>query len=129
MKNWDKICRDIQTPSDSDAEDDLNIMSVQKNAQKVSDILHHALPMLDSSRASGLPRGMNSLASFSDPLKRAIDSSRKPASDLPRKQDEKVNENTSSCSKAQSPEDAPLPETAAGPSSVPGESGQGAVSG
>ena len=59
MKDWDKILREIPTPPDSDAEDELNIMSVQRNAQKVSNIMHHLMPNLDSSLAGALPRGMN----------------------------------------------------------------------
>ena len=118
MKNWDKILRDIQTPPDSDDEDELNIMSVQKNARKVSDILHHALPMLDSSHASSLPKGMNNMESFANPLKRSIDTSKKLASDPPREQDGKVSEKTSFCSKAQSSQNAPSQKGGENPSSV-----------
>jgi hypothetical protein len=74
MKNWEQICRSIATPPDSDAEDELNIMSVQKNARKVSDVLHHALPMLDPAKAASLPKGMNSMAPFANPLRRTIES-------------------------------------------------------
>ena len=81
MKDWDAICKSIKTPPDSDEEDGLNILSVKKNAQKVSDILHHALPMLNSTLASGLPKGMNNMASFSSPLKSAIDATKKVSVD------------------------------------------------
>ena len=63
-KDWSKICSELESPPDSDAEDEVNVQSVAKNARKVSDILHHIIPSLDASNASGLPKGVNNLSSF-----------------------------------------------------------------
>lgn len=70
MKNWDKICSEIETPPDSDADDELNVLKVQKNAQKISDVLHHMLPNLDDALAKSLPKGVNSMAAFSQPFQK-----------------------------------------------------------
>ena len=64
MKDWDKILREIPTPPDSDAEDDLNIEKVKKNARNISDILHQTIPSLDPSLSDSLPRGVNDLSRF-----------------------------------------------------------------
>ena len=73
VKDWDKIMAEIPTPPDSDAEDDLNVMSVQKNAQKVSDALHHLMPNLPSELAGPLPKGMNSAYELQRELKKTYD--------------------------------------------------------
>lgn len=104
-KDWDKICRDIQTPPDSDEEDELNIQKVKKNAQKISDVLHHMMPTLDESLAKGLPRGVNSMAAFSRPFQKlgsdlaAKRGTTPPTRDVAAKGDSE--EGTSSCEGAE----------------------------
>lgn len=39
MKDWDAIARELSSGEDSDAHDDLNVMSVQKNARRVADMV------------------------------------------------------------------------------------------
>ena len=72
-KDWDKIMASIPTPPDSDSEDSLNVVSVQKNAQRVSDALHHLMPNLPSSLAGPLPKGMNSAYQLERDLKATFD--------------------------------------------------------
>lgn len=67
-KDWDKICKSIETPPDSDAEDELNVQMVKKNAKRISDVLHLAMPMLDSKHASSTPRGVNRVDAFASNL-------------------------------------------------------------
>lgn len=58
-KDWEAILKELSSPESSDAEDDLNVMSVQKNANRVAELMHGVIPNLDPSRA-GVPfTGMN----------------------------------------------------------------------
>ena len=61
-KNWEQIARELSSGEDSDAHDELNVMSVQKNAHKVAQLLHAAVPGLEQTgRAAFVPSGMNRL--------------------------------------------------------------------
>lgn len=60
-KNWDAILRDLSSGEDSDEGDSLNVQSVQKNAHRVAEMLHGALPGLDPSVMRTPPMGMNSM--------------------------------------------------------------------
>jgi len=60
-KDWSEILRDYSSGEDSDEHDSLNVLSVQKNAGRVTDLLHATVPTLDPSRAKSLPMGMNSV--------------------------------------------------------------------
>ena len=60
-KNWDAILRDISSGEDSDEHDSLNVQSVQKNAHRVAEMLHGAMPGLDPSVMRTPPKGMNSM--------------------------------------------------------------------
>ena len=54
--------RDIETPPDSDAEDEMNIQTVKKNAKRVTELLHQMMPNLDPSMIPtemSPPLGMN----------------------------------------------------------------------
>ena len=54
--------RDIETPPDSDAEDEMNIQTVKKNAKRVTELLHQMMPNLDPSMVPtemSPPLGMN----------------------------------------------------------------------
>ena len=64
---------EIPTPPDSDAEDDLNILKVQKNARRVSDVMHHILPNLSSKLAGPLPKGMNTVDDLARDMKETVD--------------------------------------------------------
>ena len=68
-KDWDKICRDIPTPPDSDAEDELNVQKVKKNAQMISDVLHRSIPVLDPELSGSLPAGLNNLRDLTASLR------------------------------------------------------------
>jgi hypothetical protein len=71
VKDWDAICRDLSSGEDSDAHDGLNVMSVQKNAQRVAEIVRTVLPGLDADPAAPL-MGMNRPTAFKDGLVDAI---------------------------------------------------------
>lgn len=58
-KDWDAIMREIPTPPSSDEDDDLNVRSVHKNARKIVNFMHSAIPGLDETRMSALPKGLN----------------------------------------------------------------------
>jgi hypothetical protein len=59
VKNWDSIVKELSSPDSSDAEDHLNVMSVQKNATRVAELLHESIPTLDASQGGNGPVGMN----------------------------------------------------------------------
>jgi hypothetical protein len=58
-KNWDRIVRDLSSPDSSDAEDDLNIMSLQKNASRAAQLVHSYVPGLDTRYSGDVPMGRN----------------------------------------------------------------------
>lgn len=72
MKNWDEITRNLTSPEASDEEDDLNIMSVQRNAHRVAELLHGSLPFLDETQMRTLPSGTNKLDFMRQGLARAM---------------------------------------------------------
>ena len=61
-KDWDAILRDISSGEDSDAGDSLNVMSVQKNARRLTEIMHSTIPGLDPAESRTPPMGMNTSA-------------------------------------------------------------------
>ena len=73
QKNWDQIVANLPSPPSSDDEDGPNLVSVQKNAQRVSDALHNLLPMLNSNLAKTVPKGMNRPATLRDDIKKTMD--------------------------------------------------------
>lgn len=60
-KRWDKILEDISSGEDSDAGDSLNAMSVQRNAHRVAELLHGAVPSLDATQMRTPPMGANNM--------------------------------------------------------------------
>lgn len=60
-KRWDKILEDISSGEDSDAGDSLNAMSVQRNAHRVAELLHGAVPTLDATQMRTPPMGANNM--------------------------------------------------------------------
>lgn len=60
MKDWNKIARELSSPEASDAEDEVNVVSVQKNARRVAELLHHMVPGMDPAYRGSAPMGMNS---------------------------------------------------------------------
>lgn len=82
-KNWDKIVSELSSGDESDAGDDLNVMSVQKNAHKVVQMLHAMMPGLEegakivhgvgSSSDAYCPPGMNRTAPLTAGISAAID--------------------------------------------------------
>lgn len=59
MKDWDKIVRELSSPEASDAEDDLNVVSVQKNAKRVVELLQGTIPGMQCASKAQPPLGMN----------------------------------------------------------------------
>jgi len=59
MKEWDTIMRSIPSPENSDTEDSVNIMSLQKNAPRVIQLMQHTLPGLSNDVTSSMPMGIN----------------------------------------------------------------------
>ena len=76
VKDWDAILAEMSDGGDSDAGDDLNIMSVQRNAHRVAELVHNFVPGLDASQRGGTPMGMNR----PDPLRDDLVASSKAAS-------------------------------------------------
>ena len=58
-KDWNKIMREIPSPDSSDAEDELNVLSVQKNAKRVCEMMHRMVPGLQRGEVGSVPKGMN----------------------------------------------------------------------
>ena len=58
-KNWDKILREMSSPESSDAEDELNVVSVRKNARRVAELAHHMIPGAKECFRGAQPFGMN----------------------------------------------------------------------
>ena len=71
-KDWATILADYSSGEDSDAHDGLNVRSVQKNAQRVTEILHAALPNLDPSKVRTPPMGTNNIDFIREGLSDAI---------------------------------------------------------
>lgn len=67
-KDWDRIMASIDTPDGSDAEDGVNVVKIQKNAQSVCDNLHHLLPGLDATYRTerNMPSALDDSSSFRD---------------------------------------------------------------
>ena len=59
-KDWTRVLRDYSSGEDSDEHDSLNVLSVQRNAHRVSELLHMTVPGLDPTQARTPPMGMNS---------------------------------------------------------------------
>lgn len=53
--------RDLSSPEASDEEDSLNVLSVQRNAHRVAELLHGTIPGLDVAQMRDLPAGANKL--------------------------------------------------------------------
>ena len=61
-KDWKTILDNISSPEDSDADDELNVMQVQKNARRVAELMHNFVPGLGDSKdhlKGDTPMGMN----------------------------------------------------------------------
>ena len=62
-KDWKTILDSISSPEDSDAEDELNVMQVQRNARRVAELMHQFVPGLGEGNKDHLkgdtPLGMN----------------------------------------------------------------------
>ena len=71
-KDWTAILAGYSSGEDSDAHDGLNVRSVQKNAQRVTEILHAALPNLDPSTVRTPPMGTNNIDFIREGLSDAI---------------------------------------------------------
>ena len=61
MKDWNAIARELSSGEDSDAEDSLNVMQVQKNARRVAELMHTFIPDLAAQHLErgAAPLGMN----------------------------------------------------------------------
>lgn len=58
FKDWDRICRELTTPEDSDAEDEINLPMMQKRTPRVAEL---ASQLLGGSTNGAPPKGMNSI--------------------------------------------------------------------
>ena len=47
-KDWDKIARELSSGEDSDAGDELNVMTVQRNAKRVAELIRLVSPEADA---------------------------------------------------------------------------------
>ena len=71
VKDWEQVLREYSDPEDSDAEDDLNVMSVQKNAHRVLQLCEQMM----TTTTHTPPMGMNR----PDVLKTALSASAREA--------------------------------------------------
>lgn len=71
-KNWDKVVAELSSGDDSDEGDSLNILSVQRNAHRVAELLHGTMPGLDVDEMRNLPRGMNKVDFMREGLAAAV---------------------------------------------------------
>jgi hypothetical protein len=60
-KDWDAIAAGLSSGEDSDAGDVPNVLAVQRNAHRVAELLHGAVPGLDEAQMRTLPRGANTI--------------------------------------------------------------------
>lgn len=60
-KDWDAIAAGLSSGEDSDAGDVPNVLAVQRNAHRVAELLHGAVPGLDEAQMRTLPRGANTV--------------------------------------------------------------------
>ena len=51
VKAWDAILAEESLGEDSDEHDEINVRMVQRNAKRVSELLHQFVPGLDPSQA------------------------------------------------------------------------------
>lgn len=58
-KDWASILNGYSSGEDSDAHDEPNVMSLQKNAPRVAELLHAFVPGLDDEDVRRPPMGMN----------------------------------------------------------------------
>lgn len=61
-KDWKNILDSISSPEDSDADDELNVVQVQRNARRVAELMHQFVPGLGENRShlkGDTPLGMN----------------------------------------------------------------------
>ena len=56
MKDWNKICAELSSGEDSDEHDSLNVVSVQRNAHRVAELMRGVVLGDDAAAA---PKGMN----------------------------------------------------------------------
>ena len=59
-KDWTRVLREYSSGEDSDEHDSLNVLSVQRNAHRIAELLHMTVPGLDPTEARTPPMGMNS---------------------------------------------------------------------
>ena len=71
-KDWATILKDYSSGEESDAHDGLNVMSVRKNAHRVSEIVHAVVPGFDPSQARTLPIGTNGVSFIREGLAASI---------------------------------------------------------
>jgi hypothetical protein len=77
MKDWSTILAAYSSDEDSDAGDSLNVLSVQKNAKRVAEVLHTLLPDMDRTFAGDAPLGMNCAAAMRASLAKSAAASRR----------------------------------------------------
>lgn len=60
-KDWKKVLDAISSPEESDAEDELNVVQVQRNARRVAELMHNFVPGITGrdDLKGDVPMGMN----------------------------------------------------------------------
>lgn len=83
-KDWDAILRDLSSGEDSDAHDELNVRSVQKNAHRVAEMVRTVVPGLGGAAAfPGMNRPDVMRAGLADAIGAASPRSRGPSAAPP----------------------------------------------
>ncbi|NDB85159.1 MAG: hypothetical protein EB127_21030 [Alphaproteobacteria bacterium] len=72
MKEWDNIMRNISSPENSDADDDVNILSIQRSTPKVVQLMQHIVPGLSANVDAPMPMGMNSTQFIRDGISSTV---------------------------------------------------------
>ena len=67
-KDWNTILQGYSSGEDSDEHDDLNLQSIHRNAQKISDLMAAVMPGAKMEDLMRVPTGMNSMESIREGL-------------------------------------------------------------
>lgn len=117
-KDWDAILRDLSSGEDSDAHDELNVRSVQKNAHRVAEMVRTVVPGLGGAASfPGMNRPDVMRAGLADAIGAASPRSRDPSAAPPSKEEACEKEVVVDAKEAKKAQDAPAETPHASPAS------------
>lgn len=71
-RDWVQILQHYSSGEESDEHDSLNVLSVQRNAHRISELIHATIPGLDVSQIRTPPMGMNHATVIRDELAESV---------------------------------------------------------